>query len=158
MIRFRSRTTALLLVALAAPAQSDRAPAFAVTTDSSRHIAPVAFGGNLLIIEFLGNGLRAVRAGIAVAQRVCGQIPVRGGGCPGNQWRRGRSRYRDFLRGHPVALETYRDPERRISRSFGTTMFPETYLIQNKRIVRKVVGAIDWMGDEIASFVRARRR
>jgi hypothetical protein len=35
-------------------------------------------------------------------------------------------------------------------------MFPETCLIQDGRMVRKVVGQIDWMGDDIASFVRWR--
>src|SRR5262249_48015058 len=35
-------------------------------------------------------------------------------------------------------------------------MYPETYLIQDGRIVRKVVGPIDWTGSDITSFVRAR--
>jgi SAM-dependent methyltransferase len=65
------------------------------------------------------------------------------------------AKYRRFLAEHRVELETYRDPGRRISARFGTHMFPETYLIRDGRIVRKVVGAIDWTGDEISSFVRA---
>jgi hypothetical protein len=64
--------------------------------------------------------------------------------------------YHRFLRDHHVELETYRDPSRRISTSFSTEMFPETYLIQNGRIIRKVVGAIDWLGDDITAFVQAR--
>jgi len=35
-------------------------------------------------------------------------------------------------------------------------MFPETYLIQDGRIVRKVVGDIDWMSEDVAPFVRTR--
>jgi hypothetical protein len=31
-------------------------------------------------------------------------------------------------------------------------MFPETYIIQNGRVIRKVVGGIDWMNDDISSF------
>jgi SAM-dependent methyltransferase len=65
-------------------------------------------------------------------------------------------KYRRFLRDHRIALETYRDPDRRISKSFGTSMFPETYLIQDGRIIRKVVGPIDWMGSDIVAFVRTR--
>ena len=64
-------------------------------------------------------------------------------------------KYRRFLRDHRIALETYRDPDRRISKSFGTYMFPETYIIQDGRIIRKVVGAIDWMSADITTFVRA---
>lgn len=66
------------------------------------------------------------------------------------------AKHRKFLSDHHVALETHRDPSRRISQSFGTYMFPETYLIQDGRIVRKVVGPIDWIGDDIGSFVRTR--
>jgi 2-polyprenyl-3-methyl-5-hydroxy-6-metoxy-1,4-benzoquinol methylase len=63
-------------------------------------------------------------------------------------------KYRRFLSDHSILLETYRDPARRISRRFGAHLFPETYLIQDGRIIRKVVGAIDWMNEDIASFVR----
>jgi hypothetical protein len=62
-------------------------------------------------------------------------------------------KYRRFLLDHKIVLDTYRDPARRISKSF---MFPETYIIQNGRIVRKVVGGIDWMNDDISSFVHKR--
>jgi hypothetical protein len=52
--------------------------------------------------------------------------------------------------------ETYRDPGRRISRSFGAYMSTATYIIQDGRIIRKVVGAIDWMSTEIRTFLRLR--
>ena len=53
-------------------------------------------------------------------------------------------------------LETYRDLERRISKSYGAYTFPETFIIQDGRIVRNVVGAIDWMSADITAFVRSR--
>jgi peroxiredoxin len=65
-------------------------------------------------------------------------------------------KYRRFLHDHRIALEIYRDPDRLISKSFGTYMFPETYIIQDGRIIRKVVGAIDWMSNDITMFVRTR--
>ena len=37
-------------------------------------------------------------------------------------------------------------------------MFPETYIIQDGRIIRKVVGGIDWMREDIAAFVRSRSK
>jgi hypothetical protein len=88
--------------------------------------------------------------GFAHAFRPEGVVVVAIGGDEDGQ------KYRRFLRDHGVSLETYRDPARRISKSFGTDMFPETYLIQDGRIVRKVVGGIDWMSDDIASFMRVR--
>jgi peroxiredoxin len=65
-------------------------------------------------------------------------------------------KYHRFLRDHRIVLETYRDPDRHISKKFGTYMFPETYIIQDGRIIRKVVGGIDWMSDDITAFVRKR--
>ena len=65
-------------------------------------------------------------------------------------------KYRRFLRDHKVSVDTYRDPARAISRSYGTYMYPETYIIQDGQIIRKVVGPIDWTTVEIDSFVRAR--
>ena len=65
-------------------------------------------------------------------------------------------KYRRFLLDHKIVLDTYRDPARRISKSFGTFMFPETYIISNGRIIRKVIGSIDWMNDDISSFVYKR--
>jgi hypothetical protein len=65
-------------------------------------------------------------------------------------------KYRRFLRDHRIVMETYRDRDRRISKSFGTYMFPETNIIQDGRIIRKVVGGIDWLSDDITSFVRTR--
>jgi len=64
-------------------------------------------------------------------------------------------KYRRFWRDHRIALKTYRDPDRRISKSFGAYMFPETYIIQDGRIIRKMVGAIDWTSTDITVFVRA---
>jgi peroxiredoxin len=65
-------------------------------------------------------------------------------------------KYSRFLTDHHVALETYRDPSRQISKSFGTYEFPETYIIQHGQIVRKVVGGINWMSNDTASFIRKR--
>jgi hypothetical protein len=65
-------------------------------------------------------------------------------------------KYTRFLRDHRVALETHRDPSRQISKSLGTYMFPESYVIQDGRTIRKVVGAIDWMSEDIGAFVRNR--
>jgi peroxiredoxin len=62
-------------------------------------------------------------------------------------------KYRRFLQDHQVALETCRDPSRRVAKSFGTVLFPETYVIRNGRIVRKVVGAIDWVDPAMTSFL-----
>jgi peroxiredoxin len=148
--------TFTLLVAAALAAQPARAPIFSITTEQGRHISPDSFGGKLLVVNFwetacapcvkelpsLSEFARRFRTEQVVAVAISGDDDP--------------AKYRQFLRDHPVGLETYRDPARRIAKSFGTEIYPETYLIQGGRIVRKVEGPIDWTGDEVATFIRSR--
>ena len=138
------------------PNEGDQAPNFSITTDRGKRISPGAFGGSLLVLNFwetscvpcvkelpsLSDFARKFRSEHVVVVAIGGDEDAR--------------KYRGFLRDHRVVLETYRDPTRRISESFGTHMFPETYVIQDGRIIRKVVGGIDWMSSDIALFVRTR--
>src|SRR6266566_2059786 len=113
----------------------DRAPNFSITTDQGKQLTPTEFGGNLLVLNFwetacvpcvkelpsLSNFARAFRAqGVVVVAVSDDKDP---------------EKYRRFLSDHHVVLETYRDPSRGISKSFGTYMFPETYILQHGRIV-----------------------
>jgi cytochrome c biogenesis protein CcmG, thiol:disulfide interchange protein DsbE len=132
----------------------DRSPNFSITTDQGKQLTPTEFGGNLLVLNFwetacvpcvkelpsLSHFARAFQAQGVVAVAVSGDEDAQ--------------KYSRFLTDHHVALETYRDPSRQISKSFGTYEFPETYIIQHGQIVRKIVGGIDWMSDDTASFIR----
>jgi cytochrome c biogenesis protein CcmG/thiol:disulfide interchange protein DsbE len=159
--RYSSIALAGLLLGCFAWAQSDhalkegdRAPNFSITTDQGKRLTPTAFGGNLLVINFwetacvpcvkelpsLTDFARAFRGQGVVSVAVSGDEDAQ--------------KYSRFLTDHHVALQTYRDPSRQISKSFGTYEFPETYIIQHGRIVRKIVGGIDWMSDGTSSFIR----
>jgi peroxiredoxin len=136
--------------------EGDRPPDFSVTTDRGKRMSPVHFGGSLLVLNFwetscapclkelpsLSDFSRKFQSQHVVVLAVGGDADAK--------------KYRHFLRDHRVVLETYRDPARRISERFRTYLFPETYIIQDGRIVRKVVGAVDWMADDITSFVGTR--
>jgi len=151
IMRYRGHPTilpVLLLVCGLARAQTDRvpregdqAPDFSITTDPGRRISPGAFGGSLLVLNFwetscvpcvkempsLSDFARKFRSEHVVVVAVSGDEDAQ--------------KYRRFLRDHRIVLETYRDPDRHISKKFGTYMFPQTYIIQDGRIIRKVVGA-----------------
>jgi cytochrome c biogenesis protein CcmG, thiol:disulfide interchange protein DsbE len=136
------------------PRESERAPNFSITTDQGKRISPSAPGGGLLVLNFwetscvpcvaelpsLSAFARKFRSKHVVVVAISGDEDLQ--------------KYRAFLRDHRIVLDTYRDPARRISKSFGTFMFPETYIIQDGRIIRKVVGDIDWMNEDISSFVK----
>lgn len=136
--------------------EGDRAPNFSITTDQGKRINSNGPGDGLLVLNFwetscipcvaelpsLSAFERKFRSRHVIVLAVSGDEDA--------------EKYGRFLRDHQIVLDTYRDPDLRISKSFGTFLFPETYIIQRGRIIRKVVGGIDWMNDEIASFIGTR--
>jgi len=66
------------------------------------------------------------------------------------------SAYDNFLTEHSVSFPTYRDPSKQIPLSYGTTMFPETYVVDRRgKIDRKIVGPQDWTSPEMLAYFDA---
>jgi cytochrome c biogenesis protein CcmG/thiol:disulfide interchange protein DsbE len=60
-----------------------------------------------------------------------------------------------FIAQNGFTLPVYADFDRRIATLFGTSKFPETYILDKKGIVRsKVVGAEDWTSPEILELLQ----
>jgi cytochrome c biogenesis protein CcmG/thiol:disulfide interchange protein DsbE len=61
--------------------------------------------------------------------------------------------YEKFLQDYHITFPTYRDPSRQISSSYGTFIYPDTYIIdRHGRIARKIIGAQDWDSPEYAVY------
>ena len=64
--------------------------------------------------------------------------------------------YTHFIARRHVDLITVRDPTESAAKLFHTDMWPETYVIDRKGIIRsKYVGAQDWSDPEIRAFLKA---
>jgi peroxiredoxin len=62
--------------------------------------------------------------------------------------------YRRFVKNHSVNLLTVRDPDQKSNALYGTSKFPETYVIDRNGVVRrKFIGAVDWTEPEIIDFL-----
>jgi cytochrome c biogenesis protein CcmG, thiol:disulfide interchange protein DsbE len=62
--------------------------------------------------------------------------------------------YDNFLREYDVQFPTYRDASKSISASYGTFVFPETYVIDREgRITRKIIGSQEWDSPTMLSYV-----
>jgi cytochrome c biogenesis protein CcmG, thiol:disulfide interchange protein DsbE len=62
--------------------------------------------------------------------------------------------YHKFLRDHNVELLTVRDPQQRTSTMYGTTGWPETFVIDPKGTIRrKFIGAQNWTSAEIVDYL-----
>ncbi len=64
--------------------------------------------------------------------------------------------YQKFLLDHNVPFPNYRDPSKKIAESYGSVMYPETYIIgPDGRIARKIIGAQDWDGPELSGYIES---
>ena len=64
--------------------------------------------------------------------------------------------YQKFLRDQNVSFPTWRDPQQKVNLEYGTTIFPETYIINREgKIARKVIGPQDWDRGENYAFVES---
>jgi len=64
--------------------------------------------------------------------------------------------YQKFLRDQSVTFPTYRDAAQKINLEYGTTIFPETYIIDREgKIARKVIGPQEWDRGENYAFLES---
>ena len=67
-----------------------------------------------------------------------------------------RAGYEDFLKTYNINFPTYLDPSKRIALSYGTTVYPETYVIDRKgRIDRKIIGPQDWTSPTMMAYLNS---
>jgi cytochrome c biogenesis protein CcmG/thiol:disulfide interchange protein DsbE len=66
------------------------------------------------------------------------------------------SAYDKFIRDQHINFPTYRDPSKQIATDYGTSMWPETYIIDRKgKILRKIIGPQDWNSPEMTAYFDA---
>ncbi|PYU16343.1 MAG: TlpA family protein disulfide reductase [Acidobacteria bacterium] len=64
--------------------------------------------------------------------------------------------YDRFLRAQGIHFPTYRDPSKKIALKYGTSMYPETYIIgRNGRIARKIIGPQNWDSPELLAYLQS---
>jgi peroxiredoxin len=62
--------------------------------------------------------------------------------------------YRKFLVDNHVIFPTYRDATKKSAMDYGTSIYPETYLIDREgRLARKIVGPQNWQSPEIMASI-----
>jgi len=66
------------------------------------------------------------------------------------------SAYEKFLTDNHVSFPTYRDATKKIAASYGTHMYPETYLIdRHGKFARKVIGPQAWDKGDMLLYVQS---
>jgi len=61
--------------------------------------------------------------------------------------------YAKFIRDQGINFPTYDDPSQKIATDYGTSMWPETYVIDRKgKIARKIIGPQDWNSPDMVAY------
>ncbi len=62
--------------------------------------------------------------------------------------------YSLFLKQQRVSYPNFRDPSKKIALAYGTSIYPETYIIDGDgRIARKIIGPQNWDSPELIAYL-----
>ncbi|HXJ87747.1 MAG TPA: TlpA disulfide reductase family protein [Candidatus Binatia bacterium] len=62
--------------------------------------------------------------------------------------------YHRFLKERNVNFVTVRDPKQKVANMYGTSMWPESYVIDRQGVLRrKIVGPINWNSPDVMQFL-----
>ena len=129
------------------------APDF-VVQDGDKKVALHDFKGQVVVLNFWATWcspcVQEMPSLIEMSQRVKDKgVKVLGVSIDVDQ-----GAYNKFLQQHGVTFETVRDPDQKSSALYGTTGWPETFIIDRQGVLRrKFVGPVDWNDPEIVQYL-----
>jgi cytochrome c biogenesis protein CcmG, thiol:disulfide interchange protein DsbE len=139
-------------------AVGDSAPSFKVTTESGRTITATDFGGKLLVLNFWASWCPPCVEETPSLDAFTRKMTPEGVVVLGVSIDKNEAMYKRFLERFQPAYEVSRDAEADISTSYGTFVFPETYIIdRNGKVVQKIIGEPekgDWTDPELLARIR----
>jgi peroxiredoxin len=135
--------------------KGDRAPSFAVTTDSGKQITRSNFGGKLLVLNFWATWCPPCIEEMPSLDQFARDMANSGVVVLGVSIDTNEKAYKRFLQQARPAFETSRDAQATIAADYGTFKWPETYVInQEGKVVEKFIGPHDWTDQKVVAAVR----
>jgi cytochrome c biogenesis protein CcmG, thiol:disulfide interchange protein DsbE len=120
----------------------------------SQHLSDLK--GKIVVLNFWATWCPPCVEETPALNRLQKYIDSRGGMILGVSVDEDGSAYEKFLKDYFVTFSTYRDPSKKTASDYGTTMYPETYVIDRRgRIARKFVGPQQWDSQEMRAYFDA---
>ena len=147
---------AAVLYAFAAPSYRQgeaslagrRAKDFPLQITGATHLADLR--GKVVVLNFWASWCPPCLEETQSLNHLQQDIAAKGGVVLGMSVDEDQAAYEKFLVDNHVVFPTYRDASKKTATDYGTTMFPETYLIDRQgRLARKIVGPQDWQSVEV---------
>lgn len=131
------------------------APAFVLKTDQGRKVSSTDFGGKVLVLNFWATWCPPCVEEVPSLNRFQQKFASSGVVVVAVSIDKNDQKYKAFLGKIPVAFQTVRDPAADVSSDFGTYQIPETYIIKNGVVMRKLPEAENWMSDDLTQYVQS---
>jgi len=133
----------------------DQAPPFSVTTDNGRTVSLSNFGGKLLVLNFWASWCEPCVVEVPSLDAFQRELAPQGVVVLGVSIDRNERLYRQFLGKAPVSFLTARDPDANISSSYGTFLFPDSYIIDpNGKVIEKIINAQNWLDPQFLDHIQ----
>jgi cytochrome c biogenesis protein CcmG, thiol:disulfide interchange protein DsbE len=134
----------------------DKAPGFNLTADDGTGVRLDDYRGKYVLLNFWATWCPPCVEELPSLNGVYEQLRERGLVVLGVSVDEDKDLYQRFLEAHRVSFPTVRDPERSVSSRYGTTQYPETYLIDRQGVViRKYVAGQNWRRPEILNYLQS---
>jgi len=130
------------------------APAFSFALDGKK-MQLSDLRGKVVVLNFWFSSCPPCIEEAPALNRLHAKIAPQGGMVLGVDVNDSEADYQRFLADKGVNFPTYLDPESKINLAYGSTVFPETYIIdRDGKIARKVIGPQEWDRGENYAFLQ----
>jgi cytochrome c biogenesis protein CcmG/thiol:disulfide interchange protein DsbE len=112
--------------------------------------------GKVVVLNFWATWCPPCVEETPTLNRLQQQINARGGVVLGVSIDEDQAAYQGFLKSQNIIFATYRDPSAKIAKEYGTSIYPETYVIdRHGRIARKFIGLQKWDSPDMLAYFDA---
>jgi thiol-disulfide isomerase/thioredoxin len=136
--------------------KGDTAPKFIVTTDQGRTVSRADFGGKLLVLNFWATWCAPCLEELPSLDQFSRKFANQGVTVLAVSVDKNEKRYRDLLNRVKPGFLTARDADANLPASYGTFLYPETYVIDsNGKVLYKEAAARDWMDPAFLNYFQS---
>ena len=129
------------------------APDF-VVQDGNRTVALHDFRGQVVVLNFWATWCPPCIEETPSMVQMADRVKSKGVTVIGVSIDVDKSAYENFIKSHNMDYVTVRDPDQKSSALYGTTGWPETFIIDRQGVLRrKFVGPVDWNDPEIVKYI-----
>jgi cytochrome c biogenesis protein CcmG, thiol:disulfide interchange protein DsbE len=122
--------------------------------DSDRTVALTQFRGQVVVLNFWATWCPPCVAELPSMMDMQERLRSRGVTVLGVSIDVDDDAYHRFLKQRNVNFLTVRDPEQKVAGMYGTSSWPETYVIDRQGVMRrKFVGPVNWDNPEVLQFL-----